>query len=156
MREASAVLQLIDLHMEELDPFFREFNVLHTEGAETGLNSFPAFLGASFNRMESGDSMVIILWLGGLSIFLFALLVLVLSLVGDKRKKLCKYIYTDAFCYQTYISWCYKSNIFVLVLTSKSKVCQKTSRCNCWSSSNRRVITWQVIEHRFRLIKYID
>ena len=67
--------------MEELDPFFREFNVLHTEGAEKGIDSFPAFLGASFNK-NTGDSMVIILWLGGLCVFLFALLVLVLSLVS--------------------------------------------------------------------------
>ena len=81
MQEASDVLKIIDLHMEDLDPFFREFNVLHTEAAESGLNSFPAFLGASFNK-TSGDSMVIIMWLGGLCIFLFALLVLVLSLVG--------------------------------------------------------------------------
>ena len=80
--EASDVLKLIDLHMEELDPFFREFNVLHTEGAGKGINSFPAFLGAGFSR-NSGDSMVIILWLGGLCIFLFALLVLVLSLVSN-------------------------------------------------------------------------
>ena len=81
VREASDVLQLIDLNMEELDPFFREFNVLHTEGAEKGIDSFPAFLGASFNK-NTGDSMVIILWLGGLCVFLFALLVLVLSLVS--------------------------------------------------------------------------
>ena len=81
VQEASDVLKIIDLHMEDLDPFFREFNVLHTEAAESGLNSFPAFLGASFNK-SSGDSMVIILWLGGLCIFLFALLVLTLSLVG--------------------------------------------------------------------------
>ena len=81
VQEASDVLKIIDLHMEDLDPFFREFNVLHTEAAESGLNSFPAFLGASFNK-TSGDSMVIILWLGGLCIFLFALLVLVLSLVS--------------------------------------------------------------------------
>ena len=80
VREALDVLKIIDLHMEELDPFFREFNVLHTEGADKGISSFPAFLGASFNK-NSGDSMVIILWLGGLCIFLFALLVLVLSLV---------------------------------------------------------------------------
>ena len=81
VREAADVLKIIDLHMEDLDPFFREFNVLHTEGADKGINSFPAFLGASFNK-SSGDSMVIILWLGGLCIFLFALLVLVLSLVS--------------------------------------------------------------------------
>ena len=81
VREASDVLQLIDLNMEELDPFFREFNVLHTEGAEKGIDSFPAFLGASFHK-NTGDSMVIILWLGGLCVFLFALLVLVLSLVS--------------------------------------------------------------------------
>ena len=81
VREAADVLKIIDLHMEDLDPFFREFNVLHTEGADKGINSFPAFLGASFNK-STGDSMVIILWLGGLCIFLFALLVLVLSLVS--------------------------------------------------------------------------
>ena len=82
MFEVSDVLKLIDLHTEELDPIFREFNILHTEGASEGHNGLPAFLGAGFSG-NSGEYMIIILWLSGLCIFLFALLLLVLSLVRD-------------------------------------------------------------------------
>ena len=124
--------------MEDLDPFFREFNVLHTEAAESGLNSFPAFLGASFNK-TSGDSMVIILWLGGLCIFLFALLVLVLSLVCINVNFIWLYqIITSISFTKKYF---YKN---ILVFASTVKICQKAKSCNCWSSTIRRIVVYKV------------
>ena len=77
--EVRDVLKLIDMRTEELDPVFREFNVLHTEGA----SPVQALRAGQFATTET----VVILWLAGLCAFLFALLVLVTGLWLHQRSK---------------------------------------------------------------------
>ena len=54
--EVSNVLRMIDYKTEELDPIFKEFNVLYTEGVDP------------FVKAMSHDT-VMVLWLVGINIF---------------------------------------------------------------------------------------
>ena len=80
--EVSEVLKIIDLKTEELDPVFREFNVLHTEGARRRSSR----LVSSLSGIQSTET-VVILWLAGLCAFLSAILVLVVCLCLRQRSK---------------------------------------------------------------------
>ena len=77
----SEVLKIIDSKTDELDPIFREFNVLHTEGARRRSARLVSITG--FQSSES----VVVLWLAGLCAFLVALLVLVVCLCLHQRSK---------------------------------------------------------------------
>ena len=54
--EARDVIQTLDYNTEQLDPFFKEYNVLQTETASAALAS-----------KQSSPEMVILLWLVGQS-----------------------------------------------------------------------------------------
>ena len=99
----SEVLKIIDSKTDELDPIFREFNVLHTEGARrrsarlvsiTGFqvrtfsqqSTCKTMLNFELNIFQSSES-VVVLWLAGLCAFLVALLVLVVCLCLHQRSK---------------------------------------------------------------------
>ncbi len=73
--EANEVLKIIDYRTEELDPVFKEFNVLHTEGVN------PSYVKAM------SQETVIIMWLVGINIFQIILLILVLTLCYNQRTK---------------------------------------------------------------------
>ena len=66
---------MIDYKTEELDPIFKEFNVLHTERVD------PTFVKAM------SDDTVIILWLVGFNVFQGLLIILILTLCYNQRAK---------------------------------------------------------------------
>ena len=66
---------MIDYKTEELDPIFKEFNVLHTERVD------PTFVKAM------SDDTVIILWLIGFNVFQGLLIILILTLCYNQRAK---------------------------------------------------------------------
>ena len=70
------MLRMIDYKTEELDPIFKEFNVLHTEGVD------PSFIKAAIS-----DDTVIILWLVGFNVFQGILIILILILCYNQRAK---------------------------------------------------------------------
>merc|ERR1712241_1316166 len=72
----SQVLRMIDYKTEELDPIFKEFNVLHTEGVD------PSFIKAAIS-----DDTVIIFWLVGFNVFQGILIILILTLCYNQRAK---------------------------------------------------------------------
>ena len=72
--EVSNVLRMIDYKTEELDPIFKEFNVLYTEGVDP------------FVKAMSHDT-VMVLWLVGINIFQAFLIVLILILCYNQRQK---------------------------------------------------------------------
>ena len=75
--EVHDVIRTLDYRTEELDPFFKEFNVLKTEGAD------PSF---SLARRRSTE-MVLVLWLAGLTAFLGITLMVVLCVCISQRQK---------------------------------------------------------------------
>lgn len=73
--EVDQVLRMIDYKTEELDPIFKEFNVLHTEGVD------PTYVKAMTQET------VIILWLIGINVFQVILIILILFLCYNQRQK---------------------------------------------------------------------
>ena len=74
--EAFDVIQNLDYNTEQLDPFFKEYNVLQTESAN-----------AAFSSKKSDPEMVIILWLVGLCVFLTITLSVVICVCVSQRYK---------------------------------------------------------------------
>merc|ERR1719266_340592 len=74
--EARDVIQTLDYNTEQLDPFFKEYNVLQTETASAALAS-----------KQSSPEMVILLWLVGLCIFLVITLTVVICVCLTQRYK---------------------------------------------------------------------
>merc|ERR1719411_966156 len=74
--EAGDVIQTLDYNTEQLDPFFKEYNVLQTETASAALAS-----------KQSSPEMVVLLWLVGLCIFLVITLTVVICVCLTQRYK---------------------------------------------------------------------
>ena len=74
--EVSDILQTLDYKTEELDPFFKEFNVLKTEGANSALVG-----------EKSSTETVIILWLIGMCVFLVITLIVVICVCISQRSQ---------------------------------------------------------------------
>ena len=66
--EVGDVITTLDYRTEELDPFFKEFNILKTEAADKSVSS-----------RRSDTSTVVILWLVGICVFLSITLIVVVS-----------------------------------------------------------------------------
>ena len=75
--EVQDVIRTLDYRTEELDPFFKEFNVLQTEGAD------PLF---SAQKQHSTE-MVLVLWLAGVTAFLSITLIVVLCVCLSQRQR---------------------------------------------------------------------
>lgn len=75
--EVQDVIRTLDYRTEELDPFFKEFNVLQTEGAD------PLF---SAQKQHSTE-MVLVLWLAGVTAFLSITLIVVLCVCFSQRQR---------------------------------------------------------------------
>ena len=75
--EVHDVIRTLDYRTEELDPFFKEFNVLQTEGAD------PLFS----TKKQNSTEMVLVLWLAGLTAFLSITLVVVLCVCLSQRQR---------------------------------------------------------------------
>ena len=67
--EAGDVIQTLDYNTQQLDPFFKEYNVLQTETASAELLS-----------QKSSPEMKVILWLTGVSVFLVITLIVVICI----------------------------------------------------------------------------
>ena len=74
--EALDVIQSLDYNTEQLDPFFKEYNVLQTETTNAALIS-----------QKSNPEMMIILWLVGLCVFLAITLSVVICICVSQRYK---------------------------------------------------------------------
>ena len=75
--EVHDVIRTLDYRTEELDPFFKEFNVLQTEGAD------PLFS----TKTQHSTEMVLVLWLAGLTAFLSITLIVVLCVCLSQRQR---------------------------------------------------------------------
>ena len=87
--EVADILRTIDYKTIELDSFFKQFNVLQTEGSATYLPI----------KMETSET-VVISWLVGVSAFLSLLLLVVVCICVSQRSKYSrklKAVTTDAF-----------------------------------------------------------
>jgi len=87
--EVQDILRTIDYKTVELDPFFKQFNVLQTEGSASYLPI----------KMETSET-VIISWLVGVSAFLSLVLLVVVCICASQRSKYArklKAVTTDAF-----------------------------------------------------------
>ena len=74
--EVADVLQTLDYKTSELDTFFKDFNVLRTEGANK-----------LFDSEESSPELVIIIWLIGICVFLCVTLIVVLCVCVSQRSR---------------------------------------------------------------------
>merc|ERR1719376_2023268 len=75
---------MIDVKTEELDPVFREFNVLHTEASTTAAKLKAA---VRARTLAATSDAVVVLWLAGLCAFLFCLLICVSCLYWQQRAR---------------------------------------------------------------------
>lgn len=79
--EVQDVIRTLDYRTEELDSFFKEFNVLKTEGAD------PSFSLKSHKSTE----MVVVLWLAGVIAFLSVTLMVVICVCISQRQRYMRY-----------------------------------------------------------------
>ncbi len=77
VREAGEVLKMIDYRTEELDPLFREFNVIDTEGV----------VAANARKASLVREEAMVFWLAGLCAFLFLLLIVIVLMHVHVRRK---------------------------------------------------------------------
>ena len=75
--EVQDVIRTLDYRTEELDPFFKEFNVLKTEGASA----------SALKSSRTSTEMVLVLWLAGVTAFLTVTLVVVLCVCISQRQR---------------------------------------------------------------------
>ena len=80
--EVQDVIRTLDYRTEELDPFFKEFNVLKTEGADPSFSL----------KSDQSTEMVVVLWLAGVIAFLAVTLMVVICVCISQRQRYMRYI----------------------------------------------------------------